>query len=122
MKIAITASNDKGLEANIDVRFGRAPYFAIVDTDTMEVNTLSNAGSGASHGAGVRAAQIIADQGVDGVISGNFGPKACSGLQTAGVRLYSFKNGTVNDAVDALKNNELDEISGPTSKSHSGLR
>jgi len=122
MKIAVTASGNNGLDANVDVRFGRAPYFAIVDTDTMDVNTIDNQGSGASHGAGVRAAQIISDQGVDGVISGNFGPKAFSGLQAANVKLYSFKSGTVEDAINALKNDDIEEIGGPTSQAHSGLR
>ncbi len=122
MRIAVTASDNKGLESSIDVRFGRAPYFAIVDTDTMEINMINNGGTGAAHGAGVRAAQIIADEKVDGVISGNYGPKAYSGLQAAGVKLYSFKNGTVGEAIDSLQKGELEEINNPTSGAHSGLR
>ncbi|MQY71307.1 dinitrogenase iron-molybdenum cofactor biosynthesis protein, partial [bacterium] len=36
MKIAVSASG-KTLQDQVDVRFGRAPYFLIVDGDQVEV-------------------------------------------------------------------------------------
>lgn len=122
MKIAVTATSDKGLEANVDARFGRARYFAIVDTETMEADFINNSASKAASGAGISAAQEVSEQGVDGVISGNFGPKAFSGLQAADLKLYSMDGGTVKDAVEKLNSGELDELSNPTNDAHAGLR
>ncbi len=122
MKIAVTASSDKGIEANVDSRFGRARYFAIVDVETMEVNFVENSASKAASGAGISAAQAVSEQGVDAVISGNFGPKAFSGLQAAQLKLYSIDGGTIKDAVEKLKEGALQELSDPTNNAHAGLR
>ncbi|MDI3546467.1 MAG: hypothetical protein PWR10_119 [Halanaerobiales bacterium] len=122
MKVAVTASNNNGLEAKVDSRFGRAPYFAIVDLDKMEAEFINNSATGAASGAGVMAAQTVVDQGVDALISGNFGPKAFSALKAANLKLYSFTGGTVREAVEAYKNGQLEELSNPTNRAHSGLR
>jgi len=51
MKICISASSDS-LDANVDSRFGRCPYFVIVDSETMEFNAILNDSINAAHGAG----------------------------------------------------------------------
>jgi len=122
MKIAITASNNDGLEAKVDSRFGRAPFFAIVDIDSLDIDFINNAATGARGGAGVMAAQTIVDQKVDALISGNFGPKAFSGLDAANIKLYSFQGGTIKEAIDSLKNGSLKDVSDPTNDTHAGLR
>lgn len=121
MKIAITASDNSGFEAKVDSRFGRAPYFTVVDTDTEEIEFIENDAVNASHGAGVSAAQTIADLGVSAVISGNFGPRAFSGLQQADLNIYSYSGGTVKSALDAFKKGALQEISNPTNSAHNGI-
>lgn len=125
MKLAVTASSDQGLKAKIDSRFGRAPYFIIVDVDTMKArvidNSASNAASNAASGAGISAAQTVANEGVNGVISGNFGPKAFSGLKAGDLKLYSFPEGTVKEAINEFKKGTLEELSNPTSGAHAGL-
>lgn len=42
MKVAIT-STGKELSTNLDPRFGRAPYFIIVDPETMAFEVVENA-------------------------------------------------------------------------------
>ncbi len=122
MKIVITTSNDQDLEAKVDLRFGRAPYFAIIITETMEIEFMVNSASTAASGAGVLAAQLVIDQNVDAVISGNFGPKAFKGLVTAKLKLFSVNGGTINEAVEVFKDGKLKEIPGPTNEAHSGIR
>ena len=121
MKIAVTASDNRGLSAEIDSRFGRTPYFAVIETDNMKVDFIDNKAGSTASGAGVKAAQIMADLGVEAVISGNFGPKAFQGLQAAGIKLFSVKEGSIEDAVDGYKAGRLQELSEPTSNSHAGL-
>ncbi len=122
MKLAVTTSSSKqGLDAKIDTRFGRAPYFTIVDLENMETRVIENSASNAASGAGINAAQIVADQGVKGVISGNFGPKGFASLKAAELQLYSLPDGTVKKAVEEFKKGTLQELSDPTNSAHSGL-
>ena len=67
MKIAVSASQPQ-LDAPIDPRFGRCPYFLIVDSDTMEFEVIENQGAMAGSGAGIQAAQLVANAGAEAVV------------------------------------------------------
>lgn len=75
MKVAVSATSG-GLDAVIDSRFGRCPYFVVVDTDTMQFEDVPNTSQYSPSGAGIQAAQTIASRGVRAVLTGNVGPNA----------------------------------------------
>jgi predicted Fe-Mo cluster-binding NifX family protein len=52
MKIAIPV-DEKSLESNVCVSFGRAPYFLIYDTETKESIFLDNGAAASTGGAGI---------------------------------------------------------------------
>ena len=56
MNICVTAQGNT-LDAAVDPRFGRCPYFLIVDTDAMSVEAVENSYTGAMGGAGIQAGQ-----------------------------------------------------------------
>ena len=56
MKIAIPV-DEKSLESNVCVSFGRAPYYLIYDTETKESVFLDNSAAASTGGAGIKAAQ-----------------------------------------------------------------
>ena len=88
MKLCITATG-KDIDANIDTRFGRAPWFLIIDTATSAViEAVENSAAAQEQGAGIAAAKLISDKGVDGVLTGTVGPKAANVFQTAGVSMF----------------------------------
>ena len=62
MKIAVS-STGKDLNSQIDPRFGRCQYFIFLDPETMEFEAFENTGLMASGGAGVQAAQLVAQKG-----------------------------------------------------------
>ena len=70
MKVAVS-SNGPSLDAAVDPRFGRCNYFVIVDTETMQFESLQNVSQYAAHGAGIQSAQTIAGKGVKAVLTGN---------------------------------------------------
>lgn len=107
MKIAISCINEDGLRSRFDPRFGRASYFAIVKVDTMELSFTENTASQLSSGAGVKAAQLVSDQAIDGVISGKIGPKAAKGLKSAGIKIYYFNGDIIEEAIRELKKDSL---------------
>jgi predicted Fe-Mo cluster-binding NifX family protein len=120
MKIAIPASSDK-LEANLDPRFGRCQYFLIVDSDSMDFNAIPNDSINAAHGAGIQAAQIIANMGVDVVITGNVGPNAFNVLFASGIKIVTGASGSIKDVIEKFKSGQLKEVKNPTVGGHFGM-
>jgi predicted Fe-Mo cluster-binding NifX family protein len=120
MKICVSAFSDN-LDAEVDSRFGRCPYFVIVDSETMEFNAISNASFSAAHGAGIQAAQTVANMGVKVVITGNVGPNAFSVLSAAGIKIVTGVSGSVREAVEMYKKGQFQEIGNPTVGGHFGM-
>ena len=99
MKIAIAAQGGS-LDAMVDQRFGRAVCFVVLDPDTMEFEVVDNKQNfQAAAGAGIQAAQIVADQGAKAVLTGNCGPKAFAALQAGGVEVVVGVKGRIEEAV-----------------------
>ena len=109
------------LDAPVDPRFGRCPYFIIVDSDTMQFEAVPNVASGAMGGAGIQAAQTIASKGVKVLITGNVGPNAFQALSAAGIKIVTGAYGTVREVVEKYKRGELKETDGPTVGGHFGM-
>ncbi len=118
MKIAITASG-ASLEAAFNPRFGRAENFVLYDTETHEVSELSNTQNlNAAQGAGIQAAQNVAEAGVQAVVSGHFGPKAFRALEAAGVQMFTCEAKTVDDALMDFKRERLSSSDAPDVEGH----
>jgi predicted Fe-Mo cluster-binding NifX family protein len=114
MKIILTATSPN-IDSNVDGRFGRGAYFIIVDPDTLEWEAFPNPGIGVSGGAGIQAAQFVADQKAEAVLSGDFGPNAYNALQAAGIAMYLFgASPTVKEALEHFKAGTLERVGAPT--------
>jgi len=120
MKICVSAVSNS-LDSPIDPRFGRCPYFVVVDSETMRFETFPNAASDAGGGAGIQAAQTIASKGAKVLITGNVGPNAFQALSAAGIKIVTGASGTVRDAVEKYKRGELTETGAPTVRGHFGM-
>ncbi|NOR10005.1 MAG: dinitrogenase iron-molybdenum cofactor biosynthesis protein [Desulfovibrionaceae bacterium] len=100
MKLCVTSTGNT-LDAKADGSFGRAHYFIIIDTETLQFEAVVNSSADASQGAGIAAAQTISNLGVDGLLTGYVGPKALAALESTGIKIFegvSVKD-TVQDAV-----------------------
>ena len=120
MKICITAAGGS-LESAADPRFGRCQNFVIVDSDTMEFEAIENPSISASGGAGVQAAQSMANKGIEVLITGSVGPNAFPILTASGIKVVSVAGGSVADAIEHYKNGELQVLTGPTAPAHAGM-
>jgi len=87
MKICISAVSNN-LNAALDPRFGRAVYFLIVDDKGKLIKAIKNTGVQAMRGAGITAAQIIAQEKVNAVITGNIGPNASMVLNSSRIKVF----------------------------------
>lgn len=106
MKVCVSALGDN-LEAQVDPRFGRAQFFIIIDTETMNFEAVSNTGINAAHGAGIQSGQLISSYDVTAVITGNVGPNAFQTLTAGGIKIYQAKASSVKQAIEAFKNDQL---------------
>lgn len=120
MKIAI-ATVGKTLDSPVDARFGRCPYFLIVDSKTDEFEAIENTAGQTFRGAGISAAQMIATKSVEVVMAGNFGPNAVNVLNSAGVKIFGGISGiTAKEAFEQYKKGELKEMTATASQAPLG--
>ncbi|MFC1913315.1 NifB/NifX family molybdenum-iron cluster-binding protein [Chloroflexota bacterium] len=120
MKIAVSTTKPC-LDAQIDPRFGRCQYFIIIDPDTMDFETVDNAGAVASGGAGVATAQVIAGKGVAAVLTGNCGPNAHQVLSSNGIQVITGVAGEVSKAIQEYKSGNLQASTQPNVADHFGM-
>jgi len=120
MKIAVSSTGGS-LDDQIDPRLGRCSYFLIVDSETMKFEAIPNTASGAMSGAGIQAAQLVANRGVQTVLTGNVGPNAFQALSSAGISIITGVFGTVREAVEKFKSGQLQKIVAPTTPMGFGM-
>jgi predicted Fe-Mo cluster-binding NifX family protein len=120
MKIAVSSTGES-LDVQIDPTFGRCSYFVIVDSETMKSEAVANTASGVMSGAGIQAAQLVANRGVQAVLTGNVGPNAFQALSSAGISIITGVFGTVRDAVEKFKTGQLQKIAAPTTPMGFGM-
>lgn len=120
MKIAVTSTGNT-LDSQVDPRFGRAAYFIIIDTESMEFDVLENSNIDAAGGAGINSAKVVIDAQARAVLTGNCGPNAQRTLSAADVKLYTGLKGSVSEAVQLFKDGKLTETDEPNVTSHFGM-
>jgi len=101
MKIAVSATGGS-LSAKVDPRFGRCAYFVIFDSETMKITAFSNPAFQASGGAGPAAANEIARNKGEALLTGQVGGNAQQALQAAGIEIMTGAGGTGKEAIDAF--------------------
>lgn len=113
MRICITSQGDN-LESKLDPRFGRCMFFIIWDSATKDFLALPNPNIDVGSGAGIQSAQLVVDQQVQTVITGDVGPKAKNVLQLAGINIVTGMNSgmTIREILQNADNsNNLEENS-----------
>ena len=90
MKVAIT-SDGNSLESKLDQRFGRCGFFIIYDTETKGTEFIPNPNKDAQEGAGPASVQLVASRNVKKIISGEFGIKIKSLLDSLKIQMIVLK-------------------------------
>jgi len=101
MKIGVIAEGDS-LDSFVADDFGHAPFFLIVDPDTMDYQVVKNEYAN-SEGAGMKVADAIVGLGVDAVITGGIGHHGLQILNKAGIHVAYDEDGTVEECVANFK-------------------
>ena len=120
MKIAVSATGPS-LDAEVDPRFGRCAYFLFVETTDWSFEAVANANVALGGGAGVQSGQLVAEKGVEYLLTGNCGPNAYRTLEAAGIKVVTGCSGTVHQAVEGLQSGAWTAIQQPNVDSHFGM-
>ena len=120
MKVVITSTGEKP-DDKLDLRFGRAQYFIVMDTETGTHEVVNNQQNlNAAQGAGIQAGKNVIDTGAEAVITGNVGPKAHHTLQSAQIKIYLCPDDscTVQQAFERFQKGELQPVDAANVSGH----
>jgi predicted Fe-Mo cluster-binding NifX family protein len=106
MKVAVSSSGPTP-DSEVDPRFGRCPLLLIIDTESRVLEVLENPALTAPNGAGIRAAQTLAEKGANAIITGRCGPNAYRALSAADIHVAIGASGSVRQAVEAYQQGKL---------------
>jgi predicted Fe-Mo cluster-binding NifX family protein len=110
MRVAVSAAGPS-LDDKVDERFGRAACFVFVDPASMEYEVVDNERNRiAQQGAGIAAAELVAEHEAEAVLATELGPKAADALELASIPAYSAGGMTVGEAVAAFAQGKLSRL------------
>ena len=87
----------------------------------MKFQAIPNESFNAAHGAGIQAAQTVANMDVEVFITGNIEPNALNVISATGIKIVTRASGSVREAVEKYKSGQLQETSNPSVDGHFGM-
>ncbi len=105
MKVAIPLDENK---TDVCPVLARAPFFLFREgeQETIEPNPAAEAQSG----AGVQAAQFLADKAITDLITPRCGQNAAAVFSAAGIRIYKSTGTNAAENISLWQNNKLEEL------------
>lgn len=96
----IAVSEGESLDSYVADDFGHAPFFLLVDSETLDYSVIVNEFMDSESGAGMAVARAIASLGgVDAVLTGGIGMHGIEILRKANIDVSSDEEGTVEEAI-----------------------
>jgi predicted Fe-Mo cluster-binding NifX family protein len=108
-RLAIPISSSEGLSSKVNDHFAMSEYFAILEADNDRITSVDVLHS-ASEKDEKKAADLLADKGVEVVLAGRIGSCMMSILRDRGVKMFSGAEGTAKDAFESYLDGTLKEV------------
>jgi predicted Fe-Mo cluster-binding NifX family protein len=121
MRIAVSATAPD-LDGEVDPRFGRCQCLLVVNSESMDFETIENPAMSAAGGAGIQAAQAVVNAGAEALLTGDCGPNAYRVLSEAGISVFTGVSGKVRDAIDAFGRGEYCAAASASAGPNAGTR
>lgn len=112
MKLVLPV-NGPTMDTTICISFGRAPYFLVYDNEIKDGIFIENTAATSQGGAGIKAAQLIADSGAAVLLTPRCGENAAVVIKGAGIEIYKTFNDSIQDNISSFIDGKLaliDEI------------
>ena len=111
MKIAIS-STGKDLDSKVSEVFARCPYFIFAEIENQEIKkfeAIKNESENQMGGAGISAAQLMAEKDIKAVITKNVGPRALDVLKQFNIGIYAG-DGTIEKVLQEFIDGKLKKM------------
>ena len=121
MKIALS-SLGKDVDSKLSEVFGRCPYFIFAEISVkggstsggesnkiQKIESIENTAANQQGGAGISAAQVVAEKNAGVVIAGAVGPRALDVLKQFNIKIYKG-SGTIEEVLQIFIDGKLEEI------------
>jgi len=108
MKIAVS-STGKNLTDSVSEVFARCPYFIIAEIENQEIKrfeAMKNESENQMGGAGISAAQLMAEKNINAVITKNVGPRALDVLKQFNIGIY-YGDGAIKKVLQEFIDGKL---------------
>jgi len=96
---------ERGIDEQVGEHFGRVPTYTLYDTETEQVQVISN--SSIHTGGTGYAPELIARAGANIMVCGGLGRRAIDLFEQMGIMVYIGADGTVRNAVQMWKDGQL---------------
>ncbi len=106
MKIAFAINNQN--EKRLNSNFGRAKYFLVIDPKTLEERYIDNEGFEATGGAGIKAAQTLINEKIDGLVAFQLGENAGNLIEKGKIEIKRANTDEIDELVSNYNN--LDKL------------
>jgi predicted Fe-Mo cluster-binding NifX family protein len=108
MRIAVSAETNQGADSQVAHHFGRCPYFALVEVDGKEIQSINLIDNPffASHQPG-QVPGFIHQQKAEVMISGGMGRRAIQFFDEFGIEAVTGASGSVSEAVACYMEGDL---------------
>ncbi|MDJ0764014.1 MAG: NifB/NifX family molybdenum-iron cluster-binding protein [Myxococcota bacterium] len=111
MQIAVAAEDDKGLDGQVSMHFGRCPYYVMAEVKGGKIigsRVEQNAHYG-NHQPG-QMPVFIRDLGANVILAGGMGPRAVDMFQRFGIEVATGAVGNIGKVLDAYLRGEIKGI------------
>lgn len=119
MRICVPTENDDGLGATVSAHFGRAPFFAFVDSTSKKVEFVANRQTGHDQGRCLGAALAVRGR-PDAVAASGMGQGAFDLLRSRGAQIYLSRELRLEEAVDSVVAGTSPEMQEAMGHHHAG--
>ncbi len=109
MKICFPTENLQGLDSQVFAHFGSAPGFVIADTESKEIEEISNGDLHHAHGM-CQPLKALGGRKVDAIAVGGIGAGALMKLHAQGIMVYRAVQGTVGENLSFVVKGILPEF------------
>jgi predicted Fe-Mo cluster-binding NifX family protein len=109
MRICFPVEQDSGLDSPVCGHFGQAPFFLVVDTDTMEVADVIGQDGQGEHGR-CRPVALLKGSAIDAIVVGGIGQGAIANLSAQGIRVVRAAPGSVRENLELIRAGRLGDF------------
>jgi predicted Fe-Mo cluster-binding NifX family protein len=114
MKLCIPTTTGDGAEALICDHFGSAPGFTLYDEKAQTFESILNPKADHEHGQ-CRPMELLANREISALICRGMGKNAVAAVERAGIKVFTTKGITVQDAVSEFLAGNLIKLDPETS-------